>query len=523
MPKSVDELLPERGTGRLRIYAWSTNEIKKFEGCLKVGQTTRDVNFRIKQSQGVAQVPYTLEVNESAEREDGTFFRDSAVRERLKSKGFENVELEWMRCSAQDVLTAIKELQSGVARTGTHIEDFKLRSEQIAAIKKTDHYFRSIWAENNEAVPRFLWNAKMRFGKTFAAYSLAKKMDAKKVLVVTFKPAVEDAWQSDLESHVDFRGWQYFSKNTLIDPSSADKKYPLVYFGSFQDLLGKDKNTGTIKAKNEWVHSTSWDLVIFDEYHFGAWRESAKELFEGEEATEAKKETQTQETSLELDEDLKLLLEYKKSGKTLSDFVKEYQVEDVKSWSDDKIVKEGLKEFMQLSEEEYEQAISEFESASIFQKKQWAESFKQKFEEKNSDKLKQLMSSNQQSEEYQKAVAAKYNEEMENFSQSIVNKELYGLKITDEMSKDLRNFIDNEFRLTKEDGSFDIEKIYSVAVWLKYGKDLVKANITKAKNEGREQVIKEVTNPSKNMTGGGRAVGSGLEAVQEAFNTLFPG
>lgn len=240
-------------------------------------------------------------------------------------------------------------------------------------------------------------------------------------------------------------------------------------------------------------------------------------------ATDAKKETQTQENSLELDEDLKLLLEYKKSGKTLSDFVKEYQVEDVKSWSDDKIVKEGLKEFMQLSEEEYEQAISEFESASIFQKKQWAESFKQKFEEKNSDKLKQLMSSNQQSEEYQKAVAAKYNEEIENFSQSIVNKELYGLKITDEMSKDLRNFIDNEFRLTKEDGSFDIEKIYSVAVWLKYGKDLVKANITKAKNEGREQVIKEVTNPSKNMTGGGRAVGSGLEAVQEAFNTLFPG
>ena len=133
------------------------------------------------------------------------------------------------------------------------------------------------------------------------------------------------------------------------------------------------------------------------------------------------------------------------------------------------------------------------------------------------------MSSNKQNEEYQQAAIAKYNEEIESFSNSIVNKELYGLKITDEMSKDLRNFIDKEFRLTKEDGSFDIEKIYSVAVWLKYGKDLVKANITKAKNEGREQVIKEVSNPSKNMTGGGRAVGSGLEAAQEAFNTLFPG
>jgi superfamily II DNA or RNA helicase len=130
----------------------------------------------------------------------------------------------------------------------------------------------------------------MRFGKTFASYHLAKKLEAKKILVVTFKPAVEDAWQVDLESHVDFEGWQYFSKSVGGDPTKANKKNPLVYFGSFQDLLGRHKATGTIKAKNEWVHTTSWDLVIFDEYHFGAWRDIAKELFEGEDASEAKKE-----------------------------------------------------------------------------------------------------------------------------------------------------------------------------------------------------------------------------------------
>ena len=290
MTRSIEELLPPKSEARLRIYAWSTEEIKKYQGCLKVGQTTQEVNVRIRQSQGVAQVPYILEVDESAERQDGTFFRDSAVRERLKQKGFENVELEWMRCTPSDVLTAIKELQSGIARTGSHSEDFKLRAEQVAAVKRTADYFHSIWAENKKSVPRFLWNAKMRFGKTFAAYHLAKKLEAKKVLVVTFKPAVEDAWQVDLESHVDFDGWQYFSKNSGGDPTTANKKQPLVYFGSFQDLLGKDKATGTIKAKNEWVHTTSWDLVIFDEYHFGAWRDSAKELFEGEDATEAKRE-----------------------------------------------------------------------------------------------------------------------------------------------------------------------------------------------------------------------------------------
>jgi hypothetical protein len=291
MSRPIEELLPEKPEARLRIYAWSTNEIKKYEGCLKVGQTTqKDVNVRIRQSQGVAPVKYKLEIDESADREDGTIFRDSAVRERLKAKGFENVELEWMRCTAQDVAVAITELKTGQALVGSHHEDFKLRVEQSAAVKKTAEYYTSIWTDDKKAVPRFLWNAKMRFGKTFASYHLAKKLEAKRVLVVTFKPAVEDAWQTDLESHVDFTGWQYFSKSTGGDPTTAKKGTPLVYFGSFQDLLGKDKATGTIKAKNEWLHTTNWDLVIFDEYHFGAWRDSAKELFEGEDDLEAKKE-----------------------------------------------------------------------------------------------------------------------------------------------------------------------------------------------------------------------------------------
>lgn len=290
MAKSIEELLPEKGESRLKIYAWSTSDIQKYAGCLKVGQTTQDVNTRIVQSQGQSRFKYVLEVDEWAEKEDGTTFRDSAVRERLKQKGFENVELEWMRCTGKDVLAAIKELQSGQVHVGSHAEDFKMRSEQVAAVNKTLNYYKSILTDDKKAVPRFLWNAKMRFGKTFASYQLAKKMDAKRVLVVTFKPAVEDAWQSDLESHIDFIGWQYFSKLSGGDPSLAAKNDPLVYFGSFQDLLGRDKATGTIKAKNEWVHTTNWDLVIFDEYHFGAWRDSAKELFEGEESSEAKKE-----------------------------------------------------------------------------------------------------------------------------------------------------------------------------------------------------------------------------------------
>lgn len=292
MPRSIEELLPERPDVRLRIYAYSIAD-EAHAGLLKVGQTTQEVKKRVDQQLKTAAIEnYTIELAEIAEREDGTLFRDHDVRDRLRAKGFENTQLEWMRCTVAEVHTAIAELRTGAALTGTHHETFAMRVEQVAAVDKTAEYFDSIGKEDGAAVPRFLWNAKMRFGKTFASYQLAKRLDAKKVLVVTFKPAVEDAWQTDLESHVDFDGWQYLSKANGGDPTKADKKRPLVFFGSFQDLLGKTK--GKIKAKNEWLHEINWDLVVFDEYHFGAWRDSAKELFEGEDEAVAKKELEAE-------------------------------------------------------------------------------------------------------------------------------------------------------------------------------------------------------------------------------------
>src|SRR5690606_36912087 len=109
----------------------------------------------------------------------------------------------------------------------------------------------------------------------------------KKVLVLTFKPAVEDAWKEDLLSHVDFDGWQFYSNNEgKFEEQDIDFSKPLVCFGSFQDDLGRNTKTGGIKAKNEWVHVLNWDAVFFDEYHFGAWRENARDLFGKDEDAE---------------------------------------------------------------------------------------------------------------------------------------------------------------------------------------------------------------------------------------------
>ncbi|MBL3677513.1 MAG: restriction endonuclease [Alphaproteobacteria bacterium] len=290
MSKPIEEILTPRPQVRPRIYAYAIADAAH-EGLLKVGQTTRDVRRRVAEQLKTAGIAnYRIEVDESAEREDGSVISDHDLRAALRRKGFDNPFGEWVRCGVKDVRAALIALHKGEVITGTRDQTFPLRAEQREAADKTFAYFQSIWAENKNAVPRFLWNAKMRFGKTFTAYQLAKKLGARRVLVVTFKPAVEDAWQTDLESHTDFEGWRYLSRACGGDPTQIPRDKPLVYFGSFQDLIGRDAQ-GHIKARNTWLHTMNWDLVVFDEYHFGAWRDTAKELFEGEEETVAKKES----------------------------------------------------------------------------------------------------------------------------------------------------------------------------------------------------------------------------------------
>lgn len=310
MARAIDEILRVKESCNPKIYAYSI-ESESHLGQLKIGQTSRRVKERIEEQVKTAAISYRVELEESATCRNGSIMTDTQVRKRLLEKGFQKgIGLEWMYCSASDIRSVITELRDGVQYSGSHNETFPMREEQKEAVDKTLSYFKSIWDEDPTAVPRFLWNAKMRFGKTFTTYQLAKSFNAKFILVATFKPAVEDAWQTDLQSHVDFSGWRYYSRNTDAIKIESEDDSPLVYFGSFQDLLGKGLD-GNVKSKNEWLHGIKWDLVVFDEYHFGAWRDTAKELFEGEDVMSAKKETSNEYDNFlaGINEDLALLSE----------------------------------------------------------------------------------------------------------------------------------------------------------------------------------------------------------------------
>ena len=292
MPEQT--FFPQRPAARPTIYAYELVGVATHAGYIKVGYTERDVKTRIKEQTHTAAVSSRLLGQWPAMRSDGSCFTDHDVHTILKAREIRRLKAgedhnEWFKCSLDDVEAAVVALQRGDENPEKRTQTFSMRPEQKAAVDKTVAYFKSVAREKGGRVPKFLWNAKMRFGKTFAAYQLARRLGAKRILVLTFKPAVQSAWREDLVSHVDFEGWQFITRPSAQGAPSIDEQYqkavksrPIVCFASFQDFLGVDRDGG-IKAKNQWVHEVNWDLVIFDEYHFGAWKENAKKLFEQDE------------------------------------------------------------------------------------------------------------------------------------------------------------------------------------------------------------------------------------------------
>ncbi len=289
---TLQEFLQTRPEVTPTIYGYTLPNVPSHDGYIKIGYTNRDVETRINEQLHTSGLKHKTVFVASAMRKDGTHFTDKDIHTLLKQKKIKQLNQgedknEWFFCSVNDIKAAVLQLRDGIISNENRTETFKMRPEQEFAVRKTIGYYDSALKDEPNKPPKFLWNAKMRFGKTFASYQLAKRLNLKRVLVLTFKPAVESAWRDDLLTHVDFEGWQFVSNKDAhnnrinIDRQfeSADKARPIVVFGSFQDLLGTNDNGG-IKAKNEFIHTTNWDLVIFDEYHFGAWRENARKLFE---------------------------------------------------------------------------------------------------------------------------------------------------------------------------------------------------------------------------------------------------
>ena len=180
----------------------------------------------------------------------------------------------WFAASINDVLSAIKQIKDG---NGAGYGDIKFRPEQDAAIKATVAHFKKPKGK------AFLWNAKMRFGKTLSGLQVAKEMGYKSTLIITHRPVVDKGWHDDFKkifgsmpqysyatrmSDNDATGGDFYSLTRKVD--AGERK--LIFFVSMQYLRlsrfvgGKERNEDPLKKA---IMQYDWDFVMVDEAHEG--------------------------------------------------------------------------------------------------------------------------------------------------------------------------------------------------------------------------------------------------------------
>lgn len=258
--------------------SWKRSSGEQGEFAVKVGQSKKQGLERVK-SQLITAFPKLQGVNvffhsEQAVGPDGEEFTDRDVHRVLEAAGVERVGGEWFAATVAEVRSAILSIQTGQPFELKRTLTFEPRPEQVSAVRQTANYFRT-------KGKKFLWNAKMRFGKTFTAYLLAEEMNWSRVLVLTYKPAVRSAWKRDLLTHVRFKGWQFVDSTTPAEEAARvmGSNGKVVWFASFQDVTGKSLD-GEMKPRNELIIDADWDCLIIDEFHFGASTPIARELYD---------------------------------------------------------------------------------------------------------------------------------------------------------------------------------------------------------------------------------------------------
>ncbi len=270
------------------IYAYTTPEIKRHDGWIKIGYTEQDVDVRIAQQTHTVDVEYKEEWRGTAIFDDGSgdVFRDTDFHAYLRKNGVEtnkSKKNEWFHISGPESRGMFFEFKSnrGILKATSRAIPYSLRKEQNEAVEKTFDYF--MLHKNGE----FLWNAKPRFGKTISVYDLCKKLDAKKVLIVTNRPAIANSWYDDYVKFIGRESEYFFvssvdalkNKQDVISMESykQDEKsriskglspMKMIYFLSLQKMKRSCFFGGDSDDLKD-IAYTEWDILVIDEAHEG--------------------------------------------------------------------------------------------------------------------------------------------------------------------------------------------------------------------------------------------------------------
>lgn len=266
-----------------QIYAYTTPEIKRHDGWIKIGYTEQKVEDRIKQQSHTIDTIAKLEWNGNALYE-GTNepFMDHDFHRYLKIEGVNtmpDVDNEWFELSPKESKFKFYEFREnhGITCTKEIVVPYKLRKEQDEAVRLTLDYANS--HKNGE----FLWNAKPRFGKTLSTYDFVKQGNFNKVLIVTNRPAIANSWFHDYEKFLGTESGYLFvsevdalvgkagllTRKQYADKCFLDKtEHKIIEFVSLQDMKGSVYFGGKYDKLKE-VAELTWDILVIDEAHEG--------------------------------------------------------------------------------------------------------------------------------------------------------------------------------------------------------------------------------------------------------------
>jgi type II restriction enzyme len=269
------------------IYSWSTPDIPKYEGWEKIGFTEQDsADTRIAQQASQLSVEkrklwsrralFTSEAGGSfTDRDFHAYLKQLGIERELKPNRTEWHSFAGTPKSSIDYFNSFAGQDfTDLQRSGT--EGYSLRPEQRAAV---DHTLEAFAARHDEV----LWNAKPRFGKTLTTYDLMRELGARKVLIVTNRPAIANSWFDDFERFIGHQTTYTFVSESpslasrspmsreqwrkqLLDDTSEDPR--IVEFVSLQDLKGS-QYFGGAHNKLRHIADYEWDLLVIDEAHEG--------------------------------------------------------------------------------------------------------------------------------------------------------------------------------------------------------------------------------------------------------------
>lgn len=280
------EINPYREIAPL-IYSWSTPDIPKYEGWEKIGYTEQE-SAATRINQQASQLSVTKVQNWSRRAlftsEAGGTFRDSDFHAYLRQVGVEReltpARTEWHRFDGAP-RSSLEYFNSFAGQDFSDFQvvsedDYELRPEQRAAVEQALTVF-------NNGGSEALWNAKPRFGKTLTTYDLMRKIPARKVLIVTNRPAIANSWFDDFSRFIGHQTtYKFVSESPSLSSRSAMTRDQwakhvtndangdprIVEFVSLQDLKGS-QYFGGVHKKLRHIADFEWDLLVIDEAHEG--------------------------------------------------------------------------------------------------------------------------------------------------------------------------------------------------------------------------------------------------------------